>query len=176
MCVKPYTFRIEDKTKKVLENLNSWGIPFSAAGILRAALEKELRQTLRIHQDKIISGFIRDAYAEILKQSLSPEQAKARVFDICSLLCASLWQNYNIRISPAELKRQAEFYFYMERRAAQKGEEIKTDEHNEIEAILGAEVTEDHPTDQEFRLQILQEEKEREALLAKNPASGTKKD
>lgn len=140
--MKCYTFRIEDKTKKVLENLNAWEIPFQAAGILRAALEKELRQTLRIHQDKIVSGFIRDAYAEILKQSLSPEQAKARVFESCSLLCASLWQNYNIRISPAELKRQCEFYFYMKRRAEQKPEKIEKEEHSEIEDILGAEVTE----------------------------------
>ena len=137
--MKCYTFRIEDKTRKVLENLKAWNVPFSCAGILRAALEKELRGTLRIYQDKIVQGLIKDAFEEVLAQSLSEEQAKARIFEMSSLLCASLWQNYAVRISPAELKRQAEFYFYMKRRAEAKKEKITSEEQTEIEDILSAE-------------------------------------
>lgn len=150
--MQPYTFRIEEKTRKILDNLKDWEVPYNFAGILRATLEKELRLTLRIHQDKIVTGFIKKVYADLLVSSLDENQARNKVYTNCSLFCASIWQNYGIRISPSELTRQCQFYFFnidYEREQKRKDEEKKKREEqdkkedSEIENIFEAEVAED---------------------------------
>jgi len=146
--VKPYSFRIEEKTSKVLDNLKSWEIPFSFAGILRATLEKELRVVLKVHQAKIVTGFIKTTYAEILTQALDERQARNSIYSNCGLFCASIWENYGIRLSPSELKRQCQFYFFnldRERMQNYKKEKIEREanEDQDIENLLGADVPED---------------------------------